>query len=69
MSLWEAAELERCEIADGAIEVVVVNSGRAPDVGPTLRVIPHGDDCEVVEFTAAEDSGILLVISKRTETE
>ena len=62
-ALWETAELELCEISEGSIEVVVVDPGAPPDLGPTLRVIPHGEDCTVVEFTAAEDSGILLVIS------
>jgi hypothetical protein len=61
--LWEAAELVQCEIAEDAIEVVVVTSGPTP----TLRIVPHGDDCEVVEFTVAEDSGILLVIDSPVE--
>lgn len=61
--LWEAAELVQCEIAEDAIEVVVVSPGATP----TLRVVPHGDDCEVVEFTAVDGSGILLVIDSPGE--
>jgi hypothetical protein len=61
-ALWEAAQLEQCEIADGSVEVIVLDEGSGPDAGPTLRVVPNGPECEAVEFVAGEGTGILLVI-------
>jgi hypothetical protein len=55
--LWEAAALEQCEVAEDAIRVVVLSSGPQPQ----LRVVPSGAQCEAVEFTATEGSGILLL--------
>ena len=66
-ALWEAAELEQCEIAEGSIEVVVLDRGSGPDPAATLRVVPNGDDCQVVEFVAVEGSGILLLIGPQGE--
>ena len=66
-ALWEAAQFEQCEIADGSIEVVVLDEGSGSDSGATLRVVPNGDDCEAVEFVAVEGSGILLVIAEHGE--
>jgi hypothetical protein len=66
-SLWDAAQLEQCEIADGAVEVVVLDRGDGGEDGPTLRVIPNGDECEAVEFVAAEGSGILLILGPQGE--
>ena len=66
-SLWEAAQLERCEVAEGSIEVVVLDRRTGADDDPTLRVVPNGTDCEVVEFTAVEGSGILLILGPQGE--
>jgi hypothetical protein len=66
-ALWDAAQLEQCEIADGSIEVVVVDPGSGADAGATLRVVPNGADCQVVEFVAVEGSGILLVTGPQGE--
>jgi hypothetical protein len=66
-SLWDAAQLEQCEIAEGSIEVVVLDRGDGADDPPTLRVIPNGDECEAVEFVAPEGSGILLILGPQGE--
>jgi hypothetical protein len=56
--LWEAASLEQCEVAEDAIEVIVLSNGTRP----RLQVVPNGPDCEAVEFTVTEGSGILLLV-------
>ena len=42
-----------------------IGSGLEP--AATLRVVPNGDDCEVVEFIAGEGTGILLVTAPQGE--
>ena len=66
-ALWQAAQLEQCEVAEGSIEVIVLDEGRGVDAGATLRVVPNGADCQVVEFVAAEGTGILLVLGPQGE--
>ena len=66
-TLWDTAQLERCEIADGSIEVIVLDMGSGLEPAATLRVVPNGDDCEVVEFLAREGTGILLVTGPQGE--
>lgn len=66
-TLWEAAQLEQCEVADGSIEVIVVDPGVGTEVPATLKVVKNGAACEVVEFSATEGSGILLVLGPQGE--
>lgn len=61
-TLWEAAGLEACEVAEGTIEVLVLDQGSGEVPVPTLQVVPNGAGCDAVEFRATEGSGILLVL-------